>query len=56
MSLSQDEFVRKLNISRRTYYTWQMTGKIPAPKLIEMSNLFKCSIDYLLGLSDNRQI
>ena len=56
MNLSQDELVKRLGISRKTYYTWQMTGKIPSTKLIAMSRLFNCSTDYLLGLSVDRRI
>ena len=39
----------ELGISDKTYRNWQAPkGDIPASKLLEMSRLFNCSIDYLL--------
>ena len=39
----------ELGISDKTYRNWQApNGDIPASKLLEMSKLFNCSIDYLL--------
>ena len=41
----------QLGISDKTYRNWQApNGDIPASKLLEMSKLFDCSIDYLLGI------
>ena len=40
----------ELSIERGTYYKWQKTGNIPASQLIKLSNIFKTSTDYLLGL------
>lgn len=48
--LSSAELARKLGISRGTLNAWQKKGNIPATKLIMMSQLFQCSVDYLLGL------
>lgn len=47
--LSVAKLAEKLGIGVRTYYSWQKNGKIPASKLIQMSKLFNCSVDYLLG-------
>lgn len=44
-------FSKKLGIERGTYYRWQEKGNIPATKLIEISKLFNCSVDYLLGIN-----
>lgn len=30
--------------------------EIPGSKLVAMTRLFKCSADYLLGLTDNRTV
>lgn len=48
--LSSAELAKKLGISRGTLSAWQKKGNIPATKLIMMSQLFNCSVDYLLGL------
>ncbi|MGI5958979.1 MAG: helix-turn-helix domain-containing protein [Massiliimalia sp.] len=47
--LTKEGLANKLGISSRTYYNWQ-SGKsaIPSSKLIEMSKLFRVSIEYLL--------
>jgi excisionase family DNA binding protein len=55
LKMSVQELCEKLEISRRTYYSWQKTGKIPATKLLVMGDLFECTIDYLLGRTDNRK-
>lgn len=50
LGLSQDEFVAMLNRKeRKNYYTWLTSGNIPTSVLIDMANIFDCSIDYLLG-------
>jgi DNA-binding XRE family transcriptional regulator len=48
-NLTYDELADKLGVSRKTIYTWLEKGKIPAPKLIKMADMFNCTIDYLLG-------
>lgn len=54
--LSQEELTRKLNYKeRKTYYNWLATGNIPCSVLIKMSDIFGCTIDYLLGRSHNRK-
>lgn len=55
-NLSQEQLVEKLGVTRKTYYTWIVNEKIPSCKLAEMTKIFKCSADYLLGLSDIRNI
>jgi DNA-binding XRE family transcriptional regulator len=52
--LSQEELSKLLGITRKCYYNWQTNGCIPSSKLIELADLFDCSVDYLLGLSDIR--
>lgn len=41
-----------LNVNRKTLGKWLAKGSIPANKLLEMSEIFNKSIDYLLGRSD----
>ena len=38
---------------RKTYSTWISSGNIPTSALVKMSDLFNCSIDYLLGRTQN---
>lgn len=45
---SWDDLSRIFGVSRKTIYNWINTGNIPQRKLVEMSQLFGCSIDYLL--------
>lgn len=47
-NLSQAELAEQLSISRKSYYNWLFNGKIPATVLLDLANLFDCSIDYLL--------
>ena len=49
--LTVTELSNQLGISDKTYRNWQSpNGDIPASKLLDMSKLFNCSIDYLLGI------
>lgn len=53
-NLTQKEIASILNVDRTTYTGWE-TGKntIPLAKLLDFSNYFKYSIDYILGTSKN---
>lgn len=53
LNLSQEDFSEKLGIERKTYYNWLTKGNIPVPILIKLSEIFDCSIDYLLGRTRN---
>lgn len=47
--MDKSELSSALKISTRTYHNWQHnSGDIPASKLLKMSEMFNCSIDYLL--------
>lgn len=54
--LSIEEFCAAIGISRKTYYNYKNGCPIPSDKLICMSQLSNCSIDYILGLKDYTQI
>ena len=57
IGLSQEELASKLDLkSRATIAAYENGGEIPSSKLVAMAQLFHCSADYLLGLSDNRTI
>lgn len=50
--LRQEDVANILNVERSTYTGWE-NGKstIPLKQLIKICNFFKCSIDYVTGLS-----
>lgn len=54
--LSIEEFCAELGISRKTYYNYKNGCPIPSDKLIRMSQLSNCSIDYILGLKDEANV
>lgn len=48
---SRADLARELNVSYSTLKNWMRgTTEIPASKLVQMSNLFHCTTDYLLGV------
>ena len=46
--MTMDELARNLNVTRKTVYNWIRRGRIPQTAVEAMSELFDCSIDYLL--------
>ena len=57
IGLSQEDLAAKLNLkSRATVASYESGGEIPSSKLIAMTKLFHCSVDYLLGLTENRTV
>ena len=55
LNLTQEELCSSLNITAKTYRSWiSKKHSIPCSKLVEMSKLFKCSTDYLLGITNYR--
>lgn len=55
-NLKQKDIATILNVERSTYAGWE-TGKdtIPLRKLVELSNYYKISIDYITGLSNKNK-
>lgn len=51
-NMTVEDFTKAIGVSRRTYYSWLQTHKVPSTKLIQMAKLFHCSLNYLVGLSD----
>lgn len=57
LGLSQVELAEKLDVSESTIREWE-TGKrqLSVGKLLEMSELFGCTTDYILGRSEERTV
>lgn len=53
-NMTQADLAKKLNITRSSVNAWEMGISIPSTTyIVELSQLFKVSTDYLLGLSNN---
>lgn len=53
-NMTQTELAKKLNITRSSVNAWEMGISTPSTAyIVELSQLFKVSTDYLLGLSNN---
>lgn len=48
MRLTRKELADRLDVSLPTLRSWISGKPIPSNKLIEMTNLFHCSADYLI--------
>ena len=46
--MTVEDLAKHLGVTRKTVYNWMAHGSIPQSKLVMMSELFHCSIDYLL--------
>lgn len=46
--MTVEDLAKSLGVTRKTVYNWMAHGNIPQSKLEKMSELFHCSIDYLL--------
>ncbi len=48
--LTQEELIKMLGYKeRKSYNEWVVNGNIPLKVLVELSKIFDCSVDYLLG-------
>lgn len=53
--MTQEQLAEKLGVAESTIRRWEEGSTKPSPhSLIVMSDLFGCSIDYLLGRTDDR--
>lgn len=52
--LTQKEMAKILNCSQQVYSNYELGQRdIPTDILIKLSNFYKVSADYILGISDN---
>lgn len=52
--MSRNELAQTLGVSKRTLSNWQSgVTELPLSKLMILSKLWRCSLDYLLGLDPN---
>lgn len=55
-NITQSELAEAIGISTNTLQKYEKgIDKIPSGKLIAMAELFDCSTDYLLGLTEERK-
>ena len=51
---TQKEMAKKLNCSQQVYSNYELGQRdIPTDVLIKLSDIYKVSVDYILGISDN---
>lgn len=54
IGLTKEEMANRLGVCSKTY-TGYIRGKaIPSSVLVKMSEIFNCSVDYLLGINNNK--
>lgn len=51
LQLTKEEISKKLGITSKTYLAYIRGKPIPSNVLINLSRMFGCSVDYLLGLT-----
>lgn len=56
INMSQEELANQLKVERKSYYNWQTKGNIPVKALLKLADIFNCSVDYLLGRTNNPTI
>lgn len=55
--LTQTEIAKKFNISQRAYSHYETgTRDIPLNILVELADFYNCSLDYLLGRTNKKEI
>lgn len=57
LSLRQSDLAGKLGVSKSTVERWEQgRGRPNGDQLIALHSIFGCSIDYLLGITDERKV
>lgn len=56
LDMTQEDLASEIGVDAGTIRRWEKGDTdVPSSKATKMSKLFKCSIDYLFGLTDERQ-
>lgn len=56
LDYNQPELANKMNVSKQTVSNWENGNRTPdIETLSSLADLFSCSIDYLLGRTDERK-
>lgn len=56
IGLRQSDLAEKLMVSKSTIERWEQGRGLPnAEQLVSLHSIFGCSIDYLLGITDERK-
>lgn len=54
---TQSELAKKLHLSRSAVNAWEMGTSVPSTQfLVELSNLFNTSTDYILGINKDESV
>ena len=57
LNMTQTALARRLGLSRSAVNAWEMGVSIPSvPYLLQLSELFRVSVDYLLGRSQREMV
>ena len=57
LNMTQTALARRLGLSRSAVNAWEMGMSIPSvPYLLQLSELFRVSVDYLLGRSQREMV
>lgn len=57
LGLTQGQLASKLNVARETVSRWETGEWEPSStKIHEMAGIFHCSVDYLLGKTEERVV
>ena len=55
--LTQKKIADKLNISQRAYSHYENGSRsMPLNILVQLADIYNCSVDYLLGRTNNKKI
>lgn len=56
IGMTKGALAKHLGVTDKTLRLWtDSKNPIPTDKIIEMAVLFNCSVDYLLGMTSNRE-
>lgn len=57
LGMSQSELAGKLGVNRVTVARWEIGAAKPEiNSVVTLANIFNCSTDYILGLSEERNL